>query len=229
MEMENLIHIFSTNNTPFKRQLRERLSSGMLWIGLFQILRQKRNWDLSLLWVKILNDPPFFYVFFSFFFFWSLQQLVWFFGRGLQFIDYSDLLSITTLQSHDQMPSLYPFVEMFLRWYKGDANILDNEWKHLDRVLLPSEVVFSASEVPCDAVTFYQNLVNCKDENYYLIIKNISTLALHILAFLVPNNDAERLFSKSNKNRYSELNSQFVKASTVLLQIYIFFWNVELF
>lgn len=89
------------------------------------------------------------------------------------------------------MPSLYPLVKSLPRIYEGDIQNLDNEWRNIDSVTLPSDL----NAHKHDPIVFYVKLANMKHHNEYLF-QTVATFALNILALPATNTDAERLFSK---------------------------------
>lgn len=108
------------------------------------------------------------------------------------------------------MPSLYPLVNILPRIYEGDIQTLDNEWRSIDSITLPSDLNANTH----DPIGFYDKLANFKHHNEYLF-KTVATFALNILALPVTNTDAERLFSKLHlikSDIRNKLNLQSVKA-----------------
>ena len=80
-----------------------------------------------------------------------------------------------------------------LRIYaKGDLQILDNEWRAIDTSVIPEHLRNSDSTKE-GTVYFYQELAKVEFDSQ-LPFKNLSIFALSLLALLVSNADAEKLF-----------------------------------
>lgn len=112
--------------------------------------------------------------------------------------------------TRDSMPSLYPLVEILPRIYEGDIQQIDNEWRTIDSVTLPTDIDAKSN----DPIQFYHKLANIRENDEYPF-KVVATFSLQILALPVTNTDAERAFSKLHlikSDIRNKLNLQSVKA-----------------
>ena len=130
----------------------------------------------------------------------------------LYYVSFFEPEVLLNRNTRDTVQSLSDLVALTPRIYKGDLQILDNEWRALDHN--PIEI----DPKTCEVVPFYQQLGLLKYDEEFLF-KNLSTFALQILSLPVSNADAERLFSKLNLVKTDIRNKLSVETLRALLTI----------
>lgn len=109
----------------------------------------------------------------------------------LHMISYLEPQTMLKHQTRELMPSLIPLVDRLPRVFEGDRRLLDDEWRYLDHVQLPSHL----TQPDLGVVPFYQGLL-AYTENNEPVFPTLATFSLQILSLPITNVDAERLFSK---------------------------------
>lgn len=130
----------------------------------------------------------------------------------LYWISFFEPKTLLRRDTRDHLQTLSDLVDLIPRIYKGNIQILDNEWRALDQN--PIEI----DPETCEVVPFYQQLGLIKYDGEFLF-KNLSAFALQILSLPVSNADAERLFSKLNLVKTNIRNNLSVDTLRALLII----------
>ena len=117
--------------------------------------------------------------------------------------------------SRQAMPTLVNLLTRLPRIYKGDPQILDDEWRYLDSITGMQE---EFRDLNNKVVPFYQRLADYRQFGKH-VFKNLSTFVLQILSLPVSNADAERLFSKLNLIKTDNRNRLEIESLKSLLYI----------
>lgn len=99
--------------------------------------------------------------------------------------------NVLDIKSRTALPSLTSLVQAVPRIYDSDVQILDNEWRNLDSVTLPQDLV-----PDCNILEFYEKLGKVTDDDGRHHFKNLCSFIMQVLSLPTSNADAERLFSK---------------------------------
>ena len=109
------------------------------------------------------------------------------------------------------MPNLGPLIDRLPRMYdRENVQILDNEWRYLDSIDVPSYY----KEQDVGVVYFFTRLALFKQFDSFPF-KNLCTFIQQMLSLPVSNADAERFFSKMNlikTNRRNRLEVSSLKS-----------------